>query len=728
MEYHSMRKFMPLVCLAVFSLAVGPARAETPEEQLAAASALFSAERYADAAQKLDAFLVAYPKHAKTGVVAFTLGRCRSELKQYPQAVSAYEKAIASRDASVSQLAHLGLGEAATYAHEYDKAANALEVAVKGALKPEQAAPAWYWLGQADFQLQKYDQAQQAYDKVFHDFGRSDFADAAYYGAGMAALKQKKTDEARQDFRTLISRYPKSDDRPQATLLLAQIDLEARRYPEARAGFESLLRNFASTQKGQKIQAASEDGLIQCLLAMEDYNAAAGRLETAIGRLPAGDPQRFRAQLSLGHSRYHLKDYDLAYAAYVEASHSAEPVVAAESTYWAGNAALAQNKSSEAAAQFTRYVAKYPGMPLASKAQLRAADAYQSAKQATAARLGYQAVVANYPQSPEANEARQALQEIKGEKLRSSLQSARRDIQAQRYVEAQAGLAALVKTNPQPDVAAEAQYLLGVVYEALKKSAPAAAAYTESLRLKPSAAWAGDAQASLAWIYLDLKQPANAERAANAVIALNRPKEQDEQARLALIQALMEQSRWDAVLGGCKTILDKSPAPATIATVLYVEATTFDRQKKQDEALPVWEKIATDYPKSDYAAQALLRVGDADSKAEKWADAQAKYAQILADFPQSPVAVEARFNLGTALFRQDKFAEAAAEYNTVAETRTAGDFIPESLYWAGVAYAKAENKDEAIKRLSTLVEKYPKHARVQNARTRLAALKAVKGA
>ena len=381
---------------------------------------------------------------------------------------------------------------------------------------------------------------------------------------------------------------------------------------------------------------------------------------------------------------------------------------------------------TEAAAQFTRYVAKFPTQSLASKAQLRAADAYQEAKQAEPARLAYQAVITNYPQSAEAADAKQALQEMKGEKIRGSIQAARREIQAQHYAEAQTSLTSLIRTNTEPDIAAEAQYLLGVTLEALKKPGPAAAAYAESLRLKPSAPWTAEMQTSLAWLYLDLKQPANAEKAANAALALNRPKAQEEQVRLALVQALLEQQKWDAALEGCQQILDKDPAPETVPTVLYVRASTYEKQKKNDEALAVWEKIASDYPKSEYAAQALLRAGDARTKAEKWDEAQAKYSQLLTSFPQSPFAVEARFNLAAALYRLDKFTEAAAEYNTVAENKSAGELGPEALYWAGVSYSKADKKDEAIKRLTAFVDKYPKHARAQNARTRLAALKAVK--
>ena len=722
-----MRRLFLFLCLVAVSLVAGPVRADSPEEQIAAASALFSAGKYVECAQRLDAFLAATPRHEKAGVVAFTLGRCRSELKQFPQAVAAYEKAVASKDAAVLKLAYLGLGEAATYTHEYDKAAAALEVAVKGALAPDQAAPAWYWLGQADYQLQKFGLALAAYDTVTREYSKSDFADSALYGAGICALKLMKTEEARQDFRALLSRYPKSSDRPQAAFLLAQIDLDAKRYAEARTAFESLLTGPGSDAAATRLRAAAEDGLIQCLLALQDYKSAAGRLEAAIARLPATDAHRFAAQLSLGHSRYHLKDYEPAYAVYLEASKAAEPAVASEALYWAGNAALAQKKFSDAAAHFSSYVRKYAAQPLAAKAQLRAGDAFANAQQNDAATQAYKAVIANYGQSPEAADAKQALQEMKGEQIRGSILAARREIQAGRYAEAQTSLNSLLRSNPDPDIAAEAQYLLGVTYENLKQPTPAAAAYAESMRLKPTAPWMGELQSSLAWLWLDLKQPANAEKAAAAALALNLPKEQDEQARLALIQALLEQGKWEAVMEGCKVILDKHPARDTVPTVLYVQATALDRQKKADEALVVWEKLAGDYPKSEYAAQGLMRSGEARSKAEKWADAQAKFSQLIAAFPQSPFVAEARFNLGAALFRQDKFAEAATAYSAVADDKAAGELMPEALFWAGVAYTKSDKKDEAIKRLADLVEKYPNGARTQSAKTRLAALRALKG-
>ena len=92
-----------------------------------------------------------------------------------------------------------------------------------------------------------------------------------------------------------------------------------------------------------------------------------------------------------------------------------------------------------------------------------------------------------------------------------------------------------------------------------------------------------------------------------------------------------------------------------------------------------------------------------------------------------PLAPEARFKLGSALYNLNRAPEAAIEFDAVSIDKLAGDYAPESLYWAGVAMDKSGKKEDAIQRLSRLVEKYPMHARIANAKIRLAVLKAVAG-
>jgi TolA-binding protein len=740
----SLLKTWCVLALAAFTVAAPgiPARADTPDEQLAAASALFDVKKYAEAAQRLEMFLTANPRHPKVGAAALTQARCYAELKQFAKAVPAYEKAIATKDPAVVTVAQLGLGEAALYAEQYEKAAAALDAAVKAQLRPEQAPIAWYLLGQANFLLERYAQAEAAYDRVTRTYPKSEFVDSAYYGAGLAAARQGKADAARQKLRMVVEHFPNSQDRPQAALVLAQLDLEAGQYKEARPQLEALLRDSSAPAETRQ---AAETGLITALLELEEFAAATGRLEAVIKRLPPSDPQHARAQLSLGHCRYRQKQYEPALAAYVEAAKSMEGEVAGEGHYWAGNAALALKRPKDAAEQFRKVLSRFPKHPLAARAQLKSGDALLADQQAEAAATAYRAVVEKYPQAPEAAEARKALAGLfdavtdpaqlaaalrnapPAERARGNLRLARLYLVGKKYQEAQAPLNEVLKAQPPAEVAGEAQYLLGLALEAQEKPGPAAAAFAEAVRQAPKSDWVIDAHGRLAWLYLDLKQATNAEKAALAVLAAKPEMDAERQARLALVQALIDQEKWDAALDGCKALLAANPPAETVATVIYTQAWVHEKRAKPEEALPLWERLAAEHPTSPYAPEALLRLADARFRAEKYEEAREKYAALVAAHPQSAAAIEGRFKLGSSLYNLEKYLEAAAEWDRVVADKSAGDYIPEALYWAGVSLEKADRKEDALQRLSRLVTQYPKHSRVENAKVRIAALKAVLG-
>ena len=745
-----MRPILPILLLTltvVGTAVVPPAAAVTPDEQIAAASALVDAGKYEKAAQQLQAFLRANPKHPKAAIAAWVLGQCHTQLKQYARAVPAYEKAAATtKDPALKAKAQLGLGEAAINARSWAKAAPALTAAVQSpALTPEQAALAWFWLGQARFQLGRFAPAAEAFDAVIQKFGSSDLVGDAHYGAGIAALRQKKNDVARERLRAVVDRYPNAEEYAQALLLAAQLDLDAKRYQEARGGFERFLAHAQAKNAAKADREAAEDGLIQALLALKDDAGAAARLEAAAQRLTVPDPDRYRAFLSLGQVRYRQRQYEPALAAYAEAAKAKDPSVAGEGLYWSANALLALNRHAEAAARFAAVPARFPKHRLAARAQLKAGDAFLAAKQVGKAAAAYRAVAARYPTAAEAAEARKALVGLAdatedpgelaamaaggggGEQQRATLKLARLQLTGKKYPQAAATLTKLLAAKPEPAVAGEARYLLGLAHEAQGKAAPAAAALAAAVLLAPAAPWVSDARNRLAGLYLDAKQWAKAEAAAAAALARKPTPQAEQQLRLVRMQALLEQQKWDPALEEGRTLLALNPPPDTVAAVLFTQGWVHEKRAKPEEARPVWERLAGEFPRSAYAPEALMRLGDAHFKAERYAEARDRYARLLADFPKDASAGEARFKLGSALYGLNQAAEAAAEFDAVAADRSAGAYIPEALYWAGVALDKAGKKPEAIQRLSRLVTGYPKHPRVGNARIRLAALKAVAG-
>ena len=734
--------FGTIGCVCLLNAPVRAAFAQTPDETLAAASALFDAQKYASAATRLEAFLKANPKHPKAGAAALALARCYAEQKQFAQAIPAYEKAIASKQADVLVTARLGLGEAAITTGDYAKAIAALAPVARENLPAEQASVVWMWLGQAYFARKQYEPAETAYLRVTTKYENSPDAPNAWYGAALAALRLNKKDAAKPRLQTYLDRYPNSPDRPQAMLLLAQIHLDAKDYGRARILFE---RAAGSNGTTPAFHAEAEDGLIQALLELKDYGEAANRLDAALARLPESDPQRFRALLSLGQCRYRQGQFEPAFTAYIGASKSAEPEVAAQGYYWAGNSALALKRNEEAAAQFAKLTAKFPQQELAPRAELKAGDAYLAAKKNEAASAAYRIVAAKYPKSPEAADARKALAGLAGslsdpaqllaalkdapapERNAGRLRAARLYLDARNVEAAVPVLASLIADKPGAEIAAEADYLLGLSYETQQKTAPAADALAQAVTLKPDAAWTADAQQHLALLYLNNHQSPKAEKAANAALSLKLEPADQEQMRLVRMQAQTDQQKWDAALAGSQELLANSASPDATTAALFTQAWILDRQNKQDAALPVWERLARDFPKSPNAADAFVRIGDARFEAKKFDEARDKFAQVAADFPQSPLLPEARFKLGSSLFHLEKYDDAASAFRSAAESKGAGEMVPEALYWQGVALDKAGHKIEAIAPLTRLVAKYPKSPRVTNANVRLAALKAVSG-
>lgn len=690
----SCRLFVILLAVPALTLAAPPPplHAQAPAEQLAAASALYDAGKFAPAAKLLDAFLAANPSHPRAGAAALALGRCRSELGQYAKAVPAYEKAVAAKDPAVRNTAELGLGEAALQTSQWAKAAGALKAATAAGVTPAQAPVAYDWLGQADYQLGQYEAAAQAYNEVVRKYPDSEAAADATFGAGLSALKLGRTDEAHQRLRVVLDRYPKGENRPQASLLLGQMDLDAKQYGQARAEFQAALSAVGADADTKQ---AAEDGLVNTLLKLEDYAGATTRLQAILARLPAGDPQRFPAALTLGRCLYAQKQYAPAQAAYGAAAKSPDARVAAQGLYWSANCALALGHSTEAAALFAAVASRFPASELASKARAKAGDVKAAVKEDNAAGV---------------------------------LQRARIDLDSKKYPQAGVALAALLAAAPPAAVAAEAHYLLGLADQGQDKNEPALAALTAAVADGAGADWLPDAHVQLAWLDIERKQPVAAEKSARAALALSaKPGYSpaiEQQARLALVQADLDQQKWDDALAGCRALSAGNPPPDVMATVLFTQAWVSEKQGHADLALPLWSRLASEFGQSAYAPQALLHLGDASFKAQKFDDAQSRYAGLLARYPRSADAPQARLGLGNALYSLGRYDGAAAAFDVLAADKAADDLRPEALYWAGASWEKAGKKAAAVQRLSRLVSEYPTSARVAKAKVRLAYLKA----
>jgi TolA-binding protein len=521
---------------------------------------------------------------------------------------------------------------------------------------------------------------------------------------------------------------------------MARLNLQDGRYQEARTVLEPLARSTDAA-----IRDGAEESLVHCLLELKQFPAAAQVLDGILKRLPAADSQRFRVQLTLGHCRYRQEQFEPAAVAYAEAARSTDAEVAAEALYWGANARSAQARHADAAALFGRLVERHPAHALAARAQLRAADELVAAKQTEPASAAYRRVIQLFPRSREAEEARQGLSALTAslddpvkllaalktapaaERVPGTLRAARLFLQKRLYADAATTLRGLAPLKPTPPQVAEGRYLLGLAEEGGGRTAPAVAALDEAVRAGTGQPWLADAHARLAWLHLDQKQPARSEASARAALGLSPAPELARQAQTALLQAQMDQQKWEPALETCSALLASMPDTDATLTVLQAQASIHVRRGRPGDALPVWDRIVREYPRTPAAVQAVLDRADHFFEAKDWPAAAEGYRGAAATAAAGPLRHEARFKYGSTLYHQEKYVEAAAEWDAVAAEKEAGDYGPEALYWAGAACEKAGKSAEAIDRLTRFVTAHPRHARAANAKVRLAALKAVAG-
>lgn len=174
-------------------------------------------------------------------------------------------------------------------------------------------------------------------------------------------------------------------------------------------------------------------------------------------------------------------------------------------------------------------------------------------------------------------------------------------------------------------------------------------------------------------------------------------------------------------------------------------------------ALKAFEKVAQ-AQRGDYTAIAMFRAGECSAAMEDWRNSLTWHQRVLGQYPDFEMKPEARYGQGWALQNQGRFEDAIALYEQVTDetqTETAAKarfMIGECLFaqkqhkdasrhflkaaftynhkeWSAMAYFEAarcfevlRDTEQAATCYQNLIQKYPQHARVPDAKRRLSEL------
>jgi len=195
--------------------------------------------------------------------------------------------------------------------------------------------------------------------------------------------------------------------------------------------------------------------------------------------------------------------------------------------------------------------------------------------------------------------------------------------------------------------------------------------------------------------------------------------------RLRLVEAWV----WVCVLSVFGGVLEAAEAESSArATVQYRTAVRAQNEGFYEQAVTEWtdflktaqaladfQKVVTDYPKSELYQVASLYLGvtqfrlGQQGEAGMFDQALKTLEKLVEDYPQGQYTGEALFYQGEVLYAAGKKKEAAAAYARLVEKFPDHRLLPDALYALGVAQEETGDYQAAGKTYDRFLKEYPNH-------------------
>jgi TolA-binding protein len=351
-------------------------------------------------------FLKEFPNDPLAPKAQHYLGVCRLLLKQYDAAAESFGRAIADYPKSeLAAASYLNLGLAQySLAQQgkpelYDQAAATFEALSAKFPKSPELAQGLYYFGEALYARGKKKEAVAAYDRLVEQHAKSPLRAEALYALGVARQDLGETDRAAAAFDRYLKEFPQHALRAEVIMRRAetlasggQHDAAARWFASAAASKDFQLADLAALRQAQSLEAAKKF-------------AEAAPLYAAIPDRFGGSSYSQRALVAGGSCYLLLDDLDGAARCFKAAIDGGE--LADEAAHRLARAYLKKNKPSEALAAVEAVLPKSQGKPFAVHLLVDRADALYEVPARRGEAIGIYAAVAK--EHPKHDLAPQAL-------------------------------------------------------------------------------------------------------------------------------------------------------------------------------------------------------------------------------------------------------------------------------------------------------------------------------
>ena len=571
----------------------------------------FAERRWQDAHDSFSRLLEEHPSSPRAGDAVRQRGYAGVALNDFDRAFGDFERAVELGAAAPALQGEILFQEAwlRFRAGEYNAAAAAFLRLYEKQPTIDKAGDALFWAAESYYQVGDLDRGLSLFKQYQRAFPGGDHAAAAHYALGWIHFRREQYEGAIQEFGAYLRVAPaNSPYRRDARLRLGDSHYAAKRFTEA-------IRHYGSAATDHDDYALYQIGRAHHNLGNTTESARA--FQTLLDAAPGSD-YREEAQYALGYVYFQRQDYARAIKEYETFLRQyPEDPLAAKAQYGIGDAYFNSGQLTEAIHAYTDVLAKYPSGSVATDAATSIQYALAGASDTEQANRIIGAFVRAHPDSPVATELQFRQAEVKYQSGSDALEDFRR----------------FVEQHPNAPQASDAHYYLGVIYQALGRSADAESSLRLVLAQPPGTPRRADAASMLGRVFLH--QGRN-EEARDLYRMLQQFARGD-----VLLEARAKYGQAQALLGlghlsEAENLLRHATEDPRHAPILLGRGRLFEEQGRVSEAIDLYRKVVRQNSE-DIGAEALYYLGRAllsDDEPRAAIEELSRMPQLFGAYPE----------------------------------------------------------------------------------------------
>jgi TolA-binding protein len=657
-------------------------------------------ELYDLAAQEYTTFLEEAPYHEKAAVARYGLAVCLVRLGRHADAVSHLEKLVGLNDFEYSAETQMMLGQSRLALGDYARAAEAFGTVLDRHGNSELADEAAALRAEAFYYNRDHGLVEGPAQLLIDRFPDSPLRERTEFFRALASMASGNYSRSADQFDAMLVRFPEGQYAGQATLLMGQSLHRSNVLPRA-------LQNYERVVEGA--EAAYVPDALYGMAIILHRDGKMDRAAKAVDRLLAEFPENgnvANAQLLRGRISFDRGQYDAAKEDFAALEAGPEDL-RDDAAYWLGKCSLRLNEPMDTIKRLEAALKDYPASSMRAEMLYDLAVALHRTDQ--------------YEQSVE------TLQRFDGAFPDHQLSAPALHLMASaRHQQGQYAASTplcdrFLATYAEHELAAEIRFIAAENAFLQKNYQDAEGGYAAYLAQHPQSPRVLDAEYRRGMSLYHLNR---LDDAAGMLVALEAAAHDDERYRLALFaqgDIAFQQNDWALAQEYFKQYLSHGEEQIAADDARLKLGLADMRQGRAAEALVSFDRFLEQYPTSPHRAQAMFERGQALVMLERFDDAEVVFTAFMQEFSGTSFAPHALNHLGTIAQRAERHDDAAKYFAQVSEVAPTLDIVPETMFQRGQSLLAARRLADAEAVLTELLNEYPEAARAASA----AALRAI---